>query len=71
MYIEKGGAMRKLSKEEIMLQEIYGYTDEQLLEEARLAELELEEHEEYRMSDQEIEESFQRLMKKIKILNEK
>lgn len=54
-----------------MLQEIYGYTDEQLLEDARLAELELEEHEEYRMSDQEIEESFQRLMEKIKILNEK
>lgn len=63
--------MRKISKAEMMLQEVYGYTDEQLLEDARLAELELEEHKEYRMSDQEIEESFQRLMEKIKILNEK
>lgn len=34
--------MRKLSKEERMLQELYGYTDEQLLEDARLAEEELE-----------------------------
>lgn len=34
--------MRKLSKEEKMLQEIFGYTDEQLLEEVRLAEEELE-----------------------------
>ena len=34
--------MRKLSKEEKMLQEIFCYTDEQLLEEVRLAEAELE-----------------------------
>lgn len=61
----------KKNRYEIMAQELYGYTDAQLLEDARLAELELEEHEEYRMSAQEIEESFQRLMKKIKILNEK
>ena len=40
--IERGIGMRKLSKEEKMLQEIFGYTDEQLLEEVRLAEEELE-----------------------------
>lgn len=33
--------MRKLSKEEKMLQELYGYTDEQLLDDARLTEEEL------------------------------
>lgn len=37
----EGDNMRKLSKEERMLQELYGYTDEQLLEDARLAEEEL------------------------------
>ncbi len=34
--------MRRLSKEEKMLQELFGYTDGQLLEEVRLAEEELE-----------------------------
>lgn len=33
--------MRKLSKEEKMLQELCGYTDEQLLDDARLTEEEL------------------------------
>lgn len=59
----------KKNRYEIMAQELYGYTDEQLLEDARLAELELEEHEEYRMSDQEIEESLMRLMEKIRTEN--
>lgn len=59
----------KKNRYEIMIQELYGYTDNQLLEDARLAELELEEHREYQMSDQEIKERFLRLRERIHTKN--